>query len=104
MSEVSYKRAKDALHTEAVRAYLLSTGVNPVLGSKPPDIHPTEETLPRVHRTTLAQLRSGKCSSLQTYQFFIASASDDICPACHTAPQSTNHLFACPSSDHIINY
>jgi hypothetical protein len=50
MPEVSYKRAKDALHTDAVCAYLLSTGVNPVLGTKPPDVHPSEETLPRVYR------------------------------------------------------
>jgi hypothetical protein len=81
MSEVSYKYTRDTLHTNAMRDYLASTGVNPVLGIKPPDVHPSEETLPRVYRTTLAQLRSGKCLPLRSYQCFINLVNNNICPA-----------------------
>jgi hypothetical protein len=68
MPEVGHKRAKNALHTDAVRDYLSSTGINPVLAIKPPDVHPSEETLPHVYRTTLAQFR--------LFEMFT-----DICPA-----------------------
>jgi hypothetical protein len=57
---VSQKRAKTVIHTEAVRASIAAIGVNPVLGTVPPPIQSSEESLPRIFRTTLAQLRSGK--------------------------------------------
>jgi hypothetical protein len=99
MSEVSYKHTKEALHTAAVSSYLLSTGVNPVLGTKPPDIYPSEESLTLVYCTSLAQLRSEKRSSLMSYQFFINTVNDancPACPACHSAPQSTNKSSSAP--------
>jgi hypothetical protein len=93
--EVSSNRIKSAIHTDAVRASVAAVGVNPVLGCVPPPVHPSELYLPRIYQTTLSQLRSGKCSNLRNYQFFINPTTDDVCPNCHLATHSTNHLFAC---------
>jgi hypothetical protein len=97
LPSIIYNRTKDAIHTAAVRDYLASAPPNKVLGTRPPDIHPSEESLPRICRTTLSQLRSDYCSSLNSYQFFINAINDDECPECNISPHSTSHLFSCPS-------
>jgi hypothetical protein len=94
---ILYNRTKDAIHTNAVGSYLDSAAPNIILGTRPPEIHPSEETLPRIYRTTLSQLRSDYCSDLKSYQHFIDAAIDNECPDCHTSPHSTSHLFSCPS-------
>jgi hypothetical protein len=94
---ISQKRVKSDIHTAAVCASIAAYRVNPVLGTIPPPIHPSEESLPRAYRTTLAQLRSGKCANLKTYQHFINAVDDDLCPDCCSAPHTTNHLFSCDS-------
>jgi hypothetical protein len=70
LPEILYNQTKDAIHTSTVRDYLESAEPNVILGTRPPEIHPSEQTLPRAYRTTLSQLRSDFCSNLATYQFF----------------------------------
>ena len=91
------QRVKAEIHTDAVRSYINAASPNPVLGYKAPDVHPSELSLPRAHRTNLHQLRSGKCWSLRSYQFFINAAADDVCPDCLSAPHTTPQLFTCPA-------
>jgi hypothetical protein len=81
VSEVSYNRTKSAIHTSAVSSYIASAGFNEVLGVVPPPIYPSEESLQRPYRRILAQLRSGKCACLRTFQSFINQANDNLCPA-----------------------
>ena len=70
---------------------------NRVLGRNPPEIDSRENYLPRITRSTLAQLRSGFCSRLNSYQFKIGRSDSDLCPECGTTSHTSNHLFACPS-------
>ena len=57
-----------------------------------PDHHYRVLTLDRKTRVTLAQLRSGHCPRLKTYQFKIGKADDDLCPDC-----GIDLLFNCPA-------
>ena len=66
-----YKEVLTTLHTTAVRTATASLGPNRVLGTTPPEIHPSESQLPRVHQATLSQLHSGFCGVLKTYQHMI---------------------------------
>ena len=91
---INFNSTKDAIHTST---YLGSAAPNPVLGCAPPEVDPSEMTLPHIYRTTLSQLRSKKCASLRSYQFWIKATNDDICPSCSTASQTSSHLFSCPS-------
>jgi hypothetical protein len=93
-----WNKVKAEIHTAAVAAAIAAAKPNVVLGVRPPlDIDPSEQLLPRVYRTTLLQLCSGKCLSLQTYKHFIKIANDDVYPKCQTAPHLTLHLFSCPA-------
>jgi hypothetical protein len=70
---------------------------NKLLDGPPPDIDPSEKTLPRTSRCTLTQLRSRKCKDLKSYQHQIGSSPDDLCPACHGTSHTTAHLFSYPA-------
>jgi hypothetical protein len=94
-TELNYKHVKESVQTASVRASIVSLKPNPVLGVKAPEVHESELWLSRIHQTTLTQLCSSKCASLKTYQHFMKSATDDICPECHSAPHSTSHIFSC---------
>jgi hypothetical protein len=96
--DISYIKTRSTIHTSAVKLYIDSAGINSVLGTKPPPVHPSEEFFPRPTHCTLAKLRSRKCSSLHMYQFFIKKVNDDTYQSCHADRQTTNHLFSCPSS------
>ena len=58
------KVARRTLHTRAVREAIGSRRPDVVLSAAAPDIDYSEADLPKVARTTLAQLRSGYCSAL----------------------------------------
>ena len=58
---------------------------------------PLESLLPRSVRITLAQLRSGHCWLLNSYNARITSGISDVCPECGVAPDSVEHLFNCQS-------
>jgi hypothetical protein len=83
------------MHSAAVAKALCAAGPNEVLGRYPPNVHESEETLPRIHRCTLRQLRSGKCYRLQTFQHRIGKAANDLCPECGVASHTTAHIFNC---------
>ena len=93
----NYTAVINNLHTDIVRKYLDSADNNRVLGHKPPPVHKNELHLPRLHRTTLAQLRSGFCIKLRETQFRIGKAPDDLCQNCLLGAQSVQHLFDCPA-------
>ena len=93
----SYVGTIKSLHTDAVASAIASRADSRVLGSGPPDVSLEEGLLPRRYRSTLSQLRSGFCSSLNSYRGLIETDSDPLCPHCRGGPQTTNHLFACDS-------
>jgi hypothetical protein len=47
ISSFDYKKATKQIHTNAVASALEKREVNPVLGTPPPEVHPSEATLPR---------------------------------------------------------
>ena len=95
MPHDSYRSALHRSHSETVDSYLNSVPPNRVLGA--PAVSQTQSALPRPHRTTLAQLRSGFCSSLCSYRARIGLQNDASCPECGAASHDTTHLFNCPS-------
>ena len=83
------------IHTSAVSSYLTAADENELLNSAPPEISMTENSLPRHHRATLSQLRSGYCSRLQDYRLRVGLSTTDTCPECGLAPHTVKHLFEC---------
>ena len=92
-----YKPTLKALHSSAVLSSIDSRNSNRVLSTQPPTISDEESSLPRPHRTTLSQLRSGFCPALKSFQLRVGRAPDDLCPSCSISPQTTSHLFSCPA-------
>jgi len=93
-----YRDCLHTLHSQAVTDARASFVQNRVLGTSPPDISSLENLLPRLVRTTLAQLRSGHCRLLNSYKACITSGISDVCPECGVAPHSVEHLFNCQSN------
>lgn len=85
------------LHTSTVSRTIASYSNNRVLATPPPPIASSEKSLPRKTRTRLAQLRSGWCSLLQSYQNRLNPGTPDTCPDCQTAGHTVQHLFQCPA-------
>jgi hypothetical protein len=98
----NYKKVLSALHTSATKAAIESLQPNRVLGTRPPEISPDEEKLPRTVRTTLTQLRSGWFKDLKTYKHYIGNATDNLCPDCQRLPQSTFHLLTFPANPTVF--
>ena len=90
------KEARKVIHTRAVREAIGSRNTNGVLLMAAPDVDEAETDLPRAARTTLAQLRSGYCSSLNTFKHRIDPSQPPVCPCCRQADHTTGHLFDCP--------
>ena len=93
----NYQSTLVALHTSAVQSAIASRPPNRVLQAPAPDVADEEDSLPRPHQTTLTQLRTGFCSSLNFYLERIGRAPDDLCPSCRGSPHDTSHVFSCPS-------
>ena len=93
----TYQQTIQSIHTDVVASAVNRLAPNRVLGRNPPEIDSRENYLPRITRSTLAQLRSGFCSRLNSYQFKIGRSDSDLCPECGTTSHTSNHLFACPS-------
>ena len=91
------RETQDKIHTEIVRKAMAGLEPNRVLNGRPPKISKQEVTLDRKTRVTLAQLRSGHCARLKSYQFKIGKAVDDKCPDCGIDSQDVPHLFSCPA-------
>ena len=76
---------------------------NKVLNAPPPPISDSEKDLPRAARTTLAQLRSGYSSFLNSYKARIdnTNSTSENCPLC-PVPHTTEHLFNCPENPTVL--
>ena len=85
------------IHSTIVQGYLSNRQPNFILGEPPPNIDKSEMSLPRQTRRTLAQLRTGRSSSLLTYLNKINPTKypSSLCPACNIHPHDTHHLFTC---------
>ena len=92
------KEARSTIHTRAVRAAIRSRRPNRVLSRAAPDVDEGEVNLPRAARTTLAQLRSGYCSALNTFKERINVTPSALCPCCRLEDHTTQHIFECPDN------
>ncbi len=75
---------------------------NKVINARPPEIHKSECKLPRVTRSTLAQLRSGYSMYLNSYKSSIDPNTSDKCPNCDSS-HTTEHLFNCQNNPADLN-
>lgn len=82
MAADEYRSAIKSLHTRAVTQSIDDLGANHLLDSIPPPIDDSELALTRSERTTLAQLRSGKCHRLNDYQMKVGKTDNATCPEC----------------------
>ena len=96
--EPTYRAGLKTIHSSGVRDCIAKTGNNKVLNDIAPNINITETDLPRKTRTTLAQLRSGYSTYLQSYLARInPNEHTDHCPDCGQPGHTTQHLFQCPA-------
>ena len=93
--EKERRKNKGRLHTAIVSKHLAETPIHPLINSKPPDVHKTEESLSREIRRTLAQLRAEKSPLLKDYLHNIGAEEDPNCPLCGQERHTTAHLFRC---------
>ena len=93
INPTSLRSAMKTIHTNSVSTATSHSNVNRVLGTRPPKVDKSEETLPRA---TLAQLRSGFCNLLQNYRARVIPSTPDACPDCNQGPHDTAHLFNFP--------
>ena len=93
-----YKPTLKKIHTDFVAASIQRLGNNPLLGTAPPPISPSEKRLSRLQRTTLSQLRSGYCRFLHVYRLRVGQSTSDLCPECRTHQHTVEHLFDCAAS------
>ena len=85
--------ASKDIHTTSVRRSMEARGINRVLGIPAPAVNEEEEQLPRKTRITLAQLRSGFCSSLNGYKHRVGQSNTQICPCCRQEEHTVQHVF-----------
>jgi hypothetical protein len=97
IKEITYRKTLEAIHSSAVAAAISRQGPNRVLQGPAPAISASEQKLPLLAHSTLAQLRDDRCCKLKTYLYFIKKANDDLCPECQTEAYSVNHIFRCPA-------
>ena len=90
-------RNKKRIHTAIVKQQISTRPIHPLLNAQPPEVHKSEQALPRETRRTLAQLRAQKCPMLQTYLHSIGAAEDPSCPLCGHMEHDTAHVFMCPN-------
>ena len=95
----NYNATKNSLHTSFVARVENAAINNNLLDGKLPDVHKSEETLPRPVRALLSQLRSGRSSKLNTYQHFVlGKIPSPSCPLCDTDDHTSQHIFNCPAA------
>ena len=75
-----YRNILDTLPTESVQQTIDRLEPNPLFGVLPRSISPSETTLTRKQRSTLAQLRSGQCHLLNDYQDLAGRTHSALCP------------------------
>ena len=90
----SYRESLRRVHSDAVAAAIAPKRL---LGVSPSAVSASERRLPRAHRTTLFQLRSGFSSAMRDYQHRIGAEPTPECPECADPCHSVPHLFSCPA-------
>ena len=95
--------ASRQVHCRAVAKSIAARADNRVLGSPAPDIDDAEQELPRKTRRTLAQLRSGECLALNSYQHKVGLSDTPLCPCCRSEEHTTQHIFECPAYQTPLN-
>ena len=92
---------KKHIHTQITHRSIQTLKPNNQLLTRPPDIHPSESTLPREDWVHLARPRCGHHPALLTYQKRLDGALLDACPGCNTAPHTIKHIMEdCTIHDH----
>ena len=79
------------IHTSIVQTHLLQRTHNKLIHQHAPKISPSELSLPRETRRTLAQLRTNKSAILISYLHKVVEThhTSPLCPLCKTHPQTT---------------
>ena len=95
LTDCGHKRGISRIHTDTVTRVIGDYAPNRVLNRKAPNINSKETELPRNARRVLAQLRSGFCSILKSYQHRIDDRVQDVCPDCGASPHDVSHIFNC---------
>ena len=95
VNQGNYNSILKSIHTAAVSETISNLAPNPLLGTAPPPISPSEKRLSRIQRTTLSQLRSGHCKLLGDYQVLTGRSVSALCPECLFRRQTVPHLFNC---------
>ena len=83
------------IHTSIVQSHLMQRNHNKLIHQHAPKISPSELSLPRETRRTLAQLRTNKSPILISYLHKVDETHhpSPLCPLCKTHPHTTDHLF-----------
>ena len=80
------------IHRHITHRSISSLSDNTLLHTRPPDIHPSESSLPREDRVHLARLRCGHHPALLSYQKRLDDRIADTCPDCNTSPHTIKHI------------
>ena len=85
--------------------HLATRGNNKIMCTSPQHISSSEEILPRLTFSTLAQLRTNKSPFLKSYLNKVNAKSHPSppCPHCNTHTHDTHHLFNCTHNCTHIN-
>ena len=96
-NNTSYKLAISCILQDEVRTAIESS-LSKLFNGRPPPIATTEQTLPRMTRTILAQLRNGQSRILGKYMNGIDQTTRNHCHNYGQSPHDTYHHFGCPSN------
>ena len=96
LSNNSYKSAISIIHQDAVRT-AIESNLSKLLIGRPPHIATAEQTLPKMTRTILAQLRTGLSRILGHCMNSIKPTARNYCHDCGHSPYDTYHIFHCLS-------
>ena len=83
------------IHTSIVSRPLATIGNNKILRTPPPHISSSEEILPCLTRSTLAQLRTNESPFLKSYLHKVDAKThpSPLFPLCNTHTHDTHHIF-----------
>ena len=83
------------IHTSIFSRHLATRGNTKILRTPPPNTSRSEETLPRLTRRILAQLRTNKSPFLKSYLHKVDAKThpSPLCPLCNIHTHDTHHLF-----------
>ena len=80
------------IHTTFTERALEALPPNSLLGTRPPPISSTENSLPRLDQVHLSRLRCGHHTAIPTYMHRIGLAPNDTCSLCGQSSGSMEHI------------